>query len=334
MSRLADRVKEVTSTTGTGAKALGGAVSGFRGFLSTLGAGAVYYAEVHQSLAEWEVGIGALTASPDTLTASSILASSNAGAAVNFSAGLKDIFCTAPAVAFTTAGGVPGTVGLVGAPNATTPLTKYDLSADAVALRNPTDGSMVARFATGTLTNDITVAGPAANGRDQSAAFTASSWVYPYLIWNGTTLATLTSASATTPVLPTGYTHRAPAGALRINASVNFIPTQIRETYASIALTAVRASAAGTGAEQTYDLSVSIPPGHMGADVLMYTNNGSLQGDVRIAASGQVALTTNIGIANLFVVTGRVPLTSQTLYFIGSASATFLVSLRGYWMKL
>jgi hypothetical protein len=100
MTRLADRVKETATTTGTGTVTLGGAVTAFRGFLATLGAGLVYYAIVHQSLAEWEVGIGTLAASPDTLARTTVLASSNAGAAVNFSGGTKDVFCTAPAAAF------------------------------------------------------------------------------------------------------------------------------------------------------------------------------------------------------------------------------------------
>jgi hypothetical protein len=100
MTRLADRIKETSSTTGSGSVALAGAVAGFRGFLAVLGAGAVYYTIAHQSLAEWEVGIGTLSASPDTLARTTVLASSNAGAAVNFSAGLKDVFCTAPARVF------------------------------------------------------------------------------------------------------------------------------------------------------------------------------------------------------------------------------------------
>jgi hypothetical protein len=100
MSRLADRVKETATTTGTGTVTLLGAVAAFRGFLAALGAGGVYYAIVHQALAEWEVGVGTLTASPDALARTTVLASSNAGALVNFSAGVKDVFCTAPATVF------------------------------------------------------------------------------------------------------------------------------------------------------------------------------------------------------------------------------------------
>jgi hypothetical protein len=333
MTRLADRVKETTSITGTGPATLAGAVAGFRAFLATLGAGGVYYAIVHQSLAEWEVGSGTLATGPDTLARTTVLASSNAGALVNFSAGLKDVFCTAPAAVFASTG-VPRTIGLVGLPNATTPLTKYDLAADAVTLRNVTDGSVVSRFVTGTLTNDLGLTGPAANGRDQSAAFTVSSWVYPYFIWNGTTLATLTSASATAPTLPSGYTHVVKAGALRWNASSNLIPTQIRNDYASIAPVNYRTVAVGTNAEQSYDLSTYIPPAHAGAEILTIATAGNIQGDIRVAAGGQVALTTNIGSSGNVIFAGRALLTSQTLYFIGSSANNFTQWIQGYWMKL
>jgi hypothetical protein len=92
----ADRVKDTSTTTGTGAFTLAGsAPSGFRTFASAFGATAtVYY--VIAGGAEWEVGVGAISTST-TLTRTTVLASSNAGAAVNFSAGTKDVFCSLPA---------------------------------------------------------------------------------------------------------------------------------------------------------------------------------------------------------------------------------------------
>lgn len=107
--------------------------------------------------------------------------------------------------------------GLVGANNTATPLTQFDMSADQVALRNPTDTSISVRTNTGTLTVNLATAGPAANGRDQAAAFTGNTWLHGYFIWNGTTLATTISATAppTGPVLPTGYTAWAYAGFVR-----------------------------------------------------------------------------------------------------------------------
>ncbi len=96
---LADRVKETSTTTGTGTLSLAGAVSGFQGFVAGIGhANTCYYAIVHQGAAEWEVGMGTVTdAAPDTLARTTVLASNNAGAAVNFSAGTKDVFVTLPA---------------------------------------------------------------------------------------------------------------------------------------------------------------------------------------------------------------------------------------------
>jgi hypothetical protein len=106
MTLLADRVKETATTTGTGAVTLGGASAGYRTFVAGNGVGLVYYAIVHQTAAEWEVGIGTLTTGPDVLARTTVLTSSNANALVSFSAGTKDVFCTVPAAAFVTTGGL------------------------------------------------------------------------------------------------------------------------------------------------------------------------------------------------------------------------------------
>lgn len=96
---LNDRVKETSTSTGTGTINLAGAVSGFEGFVAGIGStNTTYYAIAHQSANEWEVGIGTITdATPDTLARSTILSSSNSDSAVNFTAGTKDVFCTYPA---------------------------------------------------------------------------------------------------------------------------------------------------------------------------------------------------------------------------------------------
>lgn len=88
-----DRVKETTTTTGTGAVTLAGAVSGFRAFSAIAANGdTVYYAIVHQSAAEWETGLGTWNTG-GTLTRTFVIESSNAGALVNFSAGTKNVIC-------------------------------------------------------------------------------------------------------------------------------------------------------------------------------------------------------------------------------------------------
>ena len=92
-----NRVRETTSTTGTGAVTLGGAVGGFQTFAAGIGnSNTTYYAISLNSEGEWEVGRGTLNGDSSTLTRTTVLESSNGDAAVDFSAGAKEIFCTLP----------------------------------------------------------------------------------------------------------------------------------------------------------------------------------------------------------------------------------------------
>jgi cytoskeletal protein CcmA (bactofilin family) len=93
---ISDRVKETTTTTGTGTYTLGGAVTGFETFTANLSnSDTTYYACTDNT--DFEVGIGTFTASGTTLARTTILASSNSGSAVNWAAGTRTIFCTLPA---------------------------------------------------------------------------------------------------------------------------------------------------------------------------------------------------------------------------------------------
>lgn len=94
---LADRVRETTTTTGTGTVTLAGAVTGFQTFAAIGNGNTTYYTIAGVGTSEWEVGIGTYTSSGTTLSRTTILASSNSGSAVNFSAGTKDVFCDYPA---------------------------------------------------------------------------------------------------------------------------------------------------------------------------------------------------------------------------------------------
>lgn len=93
---LADRVKESSTTTGTGTFTLAGAVTGYQTFSAAIGnTNTCYYTIAGQTTNEWEVGIG--TVGAGTLARTTILSSSNAGSVVTFSAGTKDVFVTYPA---------------------------------------------------------------------------------------------------------------------------------------------------------------------------------------------------------------------------------------------
>lgn len=99
---LADRVKETTTTTGTGTITLAGAATGFQGF-SVIGDGNTTYYTITDET-NWEVGIGTYTSSGTTLSRDTILESSNSNAAVDWSAGSKDVFVTYPAERASTTG--------------------------------------------------------------------------------------------------------------------------------------------------------------------------------------------------------------------------------------
>ena len=77
---LKDRVKETTTTTGTGTYTLAGAVGGFEAFSQIGNGNTTYYACTDGT--DFEIGIGTYTASGTTLARTTILQSSNSDNAV------------------------------------------------------------------------------------------------------------------------------------------------------------------------------------------------------------------------------------------------------------
>jgi len=98
---LKDRVKETSTTAGTVTQELSGAVTGFETFVSAIGStNTTYYCIDHTgSYDEWEIGIGTVASgTPDTLARTTVIINSlGTTAKINFTAGIKDVFCTEPA---------------------------------------------------------------------------------------------------------------------------------------------------------------------------------------------------------------------------------------------
>lgn len=98
---LKDRVKETSSSSGTGNITLGGAFPGYQTFNAAIASGSTVYYTIHNLTAgsdtEWEVGVGTFT-SPSTLSRDTVLSSSNSGSLVPFTSGVSglEVFVTQP----------------------------------------------------------------------------------------------------------------------------------------------------------------------------------------------------------------------------------------------
>ena len=230
--------------------------------------------------------------------------------------------------------------------NSGTPNTQYDLDADEIVLRDAS-GQTAIRIAPGAaITNNVSTSGPAANGRDQSGAFSASSWVHFYWIWNGATLATLSSATAppTGPALPSGYTHWAYAGAVRFNGSSQLVPTYIKgkTAFYQNRAAAVLLSGGTATVETSVSLAAAVPPNALSVllnGIVNQTNattGGSDTSDIRIASgvnylrigcSTSTQAAPDNGRADVFFVAPNV---GQNLYYLNtrnSAGGSFTLDL-------
>lgn len=194
-----DRVKESSTTTGTGNISLGGAISGFITFSSVFSNGSnMYYCIADQSASNWEVGVGTYNTSGNTLSRTTVLASSNSGSKVNFTSMSLFVFCTAAAL------------GQGVAPAAITGLLPTSISgtnttaAITVASGIATDSNNIANMR-GVGYSWAASNGNHINGTDAVSSTLANSTTYHMFLCSGSSgTGTFTSASLT-PTFPTGY---------------------------------------------------------------------------------------------------------------------------------
>ena len=95
-----DRVRETSTTSGTGTLNLAGIVTGFRTFVAGIGDGnTTYYAIFEEGTNLFEIGLGTVTdATPDTLARDTVLSNSSGNTSkITFSGGTLSVFCTMPA---------------------------------------------------------------------------------------------------------------------------------------------------------------------------------------------------------------------------------------------
>lgn len=213
--------------------------------------------------------------------------------------------------------------------NSGTPNTQFDLVAAAVRLRNSSN-QVVIRHNPGTITCNVSTAGPAANGRDQAGAFSASSFIHFYWIWDPTsqTLATLASATAppTGPTLPSGYTYWCYMGAVYFDAGSAMIRTTYAGSWAQRTNVELTNTAVTVATEQSGSGSAIWPANALaiGGTWSVALNAASDTASLRAESGVDSGITleavgaSSTGLGGPF----RMNIQSQTLFWIQSAAAS------------
>ena len=209
---LADRVRETTTTTGTGSVTLGGAYTSFQTFSAGIGNGnTTYYTIANSVSGEWEVGLGTYTSASNTLSRDTVYASSNSGSLVNFAAGSKDVFVTQPAERAVYVSGTD-----VIAANSASVKTTYG----GTGLTSYTAGDLP-YFATGTALSKL---GIGTSNQVLTSSGTAPQWSTNLSIGSLTASSDSSFTSTGALTIPVGTTAQQPTGAngkIRYNTTLS-----------------------------------------------------------------------------------------------------------------
>lgn len=218
--------------------------------------------------------------------------------------------------------------------NGATTATQVAVTADSLLVYG-TDGGTV-RLTSVSVTATITTSG--ADGLDTGSE-AADTWYHVYVIWNGTTTAALLSTSATAPTMPSGYTHKQRVGAVRNNATSNFLlfrqhgkvaryeeeVTVVNGAVTSNAWTAMDVTAFfpptaglahhGVGTGLGTNISISHRSDGFGAEYFKFNNSG---GTTNFGGVFTTARDNFSSVVSLYA--------STLYYFFGNSSSTWLAT--------
>lgn len=225
---VASRVKETSTTTGTGTYNLAGAAAGFRTFVAGVGTGnTCYYCATDGT--DFEEGVGTVTdATPDTLARTFILTSSNSNAAVNWGAGTRDIFLTIPAAGLFP----PGHIFGLTMSNAVD--TANDITVAAGSVRDDTDTVDMRLNTAITKQLDATWAVGTAAGGLNTGAEANSTWYEVHVIMRPDTgvVDVMFTTTANRATLPTNYVYKRRIGWIRNDSGGSILQfTQVDDDF-------------------------------------------------------------------------------------------------------
>lgn len=347
----ADRVKETSTTTGTGTYDLAGAVSGFRTFVAGIGTGnkCHYVAEMGS---DYEFGIGTVTdATPDTLARTVVLGSSNAGAAVNWGAGTKTLFCAPLAIGLrdmlTPRGSLAGLTMSNAAGDTTNDIAVAVGEAASEALTGGAASGEVTMVLASAITKRIDAAWAvgSGNGGINTGAVADNTWYEVHLIRRPDTgvVDVMFTTTANRDTLPANYTQRRRIGWVRRGAATNLQFTQVGDYFT---LTTQINDVATTQATTAAQVTLTVPPNAIARFRACLTGNTAVNGITVTVFSeiveGNVTPADTTGIASIgsgdFAVAGaghfelRVNASSQIEHDSSTTtgSATFDISTFGW----
>jgi len=212
--------------------------------------------------------------------------------------------------------------------NVATPLSKVDITADEIDV----EGWI---FTAVSKTADITASG--ANGLDTGVE--ANVWYHIWAIANvgdpaAPVIASLLSAHATAPTMPSGYSLKRYLGAIYNNASNNFISIVQRNRNVSRAIVVVRSASATPATPELLSLASAIPVTATGVvGVTEIISSSIAYGQIHATSSGSLGLNSVVCVAggdaqSTFVLTLA---ENQSLYWAVTASAsTYNINISGW----
>lgn len=221
--------------------------------------------------------------------------------------------------------------GLTGTNNAGAPTTQFDLSADSVTVRDGA-GATYVRQVTGTVTVNLSTAGPVLNGRDQAGAFSNSTWINLFWIWNGTTFGLIASAASPTagPTLPGGYTMWAYATSIYKNGSGNITVCDAQGSRVTYRAENQVLAAGNSLVEAAVSFTTAVPSWARG--VMLGLETGST-----VAGTSFLKLVTGVIFsrqncqANTQVQDSPIlPNTAGVLYVVTDAAVMLTINVRGF----
>lgn len=323
-----ERVRENSTTTGTGDFTLAGAVSGFKSFASRLSVNdTTWYCIVGGT--EWEVGLGTYIAL-NTLTRTTVYRSSNSDNAVNFSAGTKDVFITLPGMSVPVVAGVAQSLtaaqqaqarsnissilkghifGLTLSNNGTDATNDIDIAAGEAASTETNPVLMVLASALTKRLDASWAVGTGNGGLDTGSI--ANTTYHIWLIQRSDTgvVDALFSTSATSPTMPANYDRKRRIGSIVRASNAILAFTHNGDIFLLSTPQLVNSTAVNTS---VVDLAFSVPAGitiEILANIYAINSNGScvwvfyspfIGGSIGLANTNLVSQSSSIGVSGQF----------------------------------